>query len=127
MGSKVEKLIDLSGVEWFSDPNDREAGRITWVSDGEKSWEMLAGSTGPNARTEIGQRLISEEPMAMVSHRAILDLYPHSHDLGHLGASSSIGNLSRKLHPPRHHSLSGLEAEHGLPLTHIRTAIPYLP
>jgi hypothetical protein len=65
--SCVKLTTGFSGVEWYSDPNKREDGRITWVADGKKSWEMLAGATGPNAETEIGARLVSEEPMAMVS------------------------------------------------------------
>ena len=61
-------------MEWYSDPNKREDGRITWVADGKRSWEMLAGATGPNVDTEIGARLVSEEPMAMVSRCVLMTL-----------------------------------------------------
>lgn len=60
------KLIRI-GFEYFSNPNDRNAGYITWVADGKKSWTMHASATGPNPVTGVGQRLVSEEPMAMVS------------------------------------------------------------
>lgn len=51
----------------WADPNNRGDGYITWVSDGVKSWTMHASAVGPNAATGVGQRLIPEEPMAMVS------------------------------------------------------------
>ncbi|ORY27881.1 beta-glucan synthesis-associated protein-domain-containing protein [Naematelia encephala] len=54
------------GVEYYTDPNNRDDGHITWVAGGQKSWEMLPAAIGPNARTEVGQRLIPEEPMAMI-------------------------------------------------------------
>lgn len=57
------------GLEFFSDPNNRGNGKLTWMADGVKSWETLASATGPNTRTQVGQRLISEEPMAMVRSR----------------------------------------------------------
>lgn len=50
----------------FSDPNNRNSGYITWVADGKKSWTMYPAAVGPLSSMNIGQRLISEEPMAMV-------------------------------------------------------------
>lgn len=55
------------GVEVFADKNDVNGGYVTWVAGGVKTWTMKAKATGPNARVGIGQRLVSEEPMAMVS------------------------------------------------------------
>lgn len=54
------------GVEFYGNKDDRENSYITWVSSGVKSWTLLAGAIGANSKTEIGPRLISEEPMAMV-------------------------------------------------------------
>lgn len=56
----------LAGFEMFSDPNDRGSGYITWVANGKKSWTMYPAAVGPLSSMNIGQRLISEEPMAMV-------------------------------------------------------------
>lgn len=54
------------GFEYYGNPADRDNGYITWVASGTKSWTMHAAAVGPNSRTEIGQRLVAEEPMAMV-------------------------------------------------------------
>jgi len=48
------------------DPQNRENGFINWVADGERSWSLNAGAVGPDATVNISQRLISEEPMALV-------------------------------------------------------------
>ncbi|WVQ79795.1 hypothetical protein IAT38_001895 [Cryptococcus sp. DSM 104549] len=59
--------------EYYTDPNDRESGHITWVSDGEKSWTMYPAAVGPMESMGIGQRLISEEPMAMILNLGMSD------------------------------------------------------
>lgn len=46
---------------------DRDDGYITWYASDEPSWTLTAGAVGPNTRTRVGQRLISEEPMRSVS------------------------------------------------------------
>lgn len=51
------------GYEWWSDPKDRDAGYITWFSQGKPSWKITSKSIGPDSVTEISQRLIPEEPM----------------------------------------------------------------
>ena len=51
------------GYEWWSDPSDRDAGYITWYSQGKPSWKITAATIGPDDVTEISQRLIPEEPM----------------------------------------------------------------
>ncbi|OCF31258.1 glucosidase [Kwoniella heveanensis CBS 569] len=56
----------VHAVEMYSDPNNRDAGHITWVADGVKSWTMYPAAVGPDTTMGIGQRLIPEEPMAMV-------------------------------------------------------------
>ncbi|KAJ8454577.1 hypothetical protein ONZ51_g12947 [Trametes cubensis] len=54
------------GFEWWSDPNNRQDGYITWFADGQPSWKMTAATIGPDANTEISQRLVPEEPMYIV-------------------------------------------------------------
>ncbi|KAK1925290.1 beta-glucan synthesis-associated protein-domain-containing protein [Papiliotrema laurentii] len=54
------------GFEMWADPQNRNDGYITWVASGQKSWTMHASAVGPNPRVGVGQRLIPEEPMAMI-------------------------------------------------------------
>lgn len=54
------------GYEWFSDPNHRDQGFISWYVGNTTMWTMNPTAVGPEAETEIAQRLIPEEPM--VSH-----------------------------------------------------------
>lgn len=51
------------GYEWWSDPNHRDQGYVTWYSQGVEAWTMTAASIGPDPITEVSQRLIPEEPM----------------------------------------------------------------
>ncbi|KAJ7164658.1 glycoside hydrolase family 16 protein [Mycena crocata] len=54
------------GFEYWSDPDNRDDGYITWVSNGTESWSMTAAAIGPDSTVEIGQRLIPEEPMYII-------------------------------------------------------------
>lgn len=65
-----------AGVEMFADPNDRNGGHITWMANGKKSWTVRPSAVGPNDQTEIGQRLIPEEPMTMVSVNVLFMCLP---------------------------------------------------
>lgn len=51
------------GYEWWSDPSHRDQGYITWYSQGAKAWTMYPSAIGPDPVTQVGQRLIPEEPM----------------------------------------------------------------
>ena len=51
------------GCEWWSDPNNRDDGYITWFSQGKPSWKITAQTIGPDPVTQVSQRLIPEEPM----------------------------------------------------------------
>ena len=57
------------GFEYSAYPEDRDKGYITWVTDGKPSWTMKGTATPANSRTEIGARIIAEEPMALVSRQ----------------------------------------------------------
>ncbi|KAM0791358.1 hypothetical protein ACM66B_005825 [Microbotryomycetes sp. NB124-2] len=46
-------------------------GRITWAVNATPSWQLNSDAIGPNAEAQISQRLISEEPMAMILNLAI--------------------------------------------------------
>ncbi|POY72512.1 hypothetical protein BMF94_4338 [Rhodotorula taiwanensis] len=41
-------------------------GRITWAINREQTWQLNAAAMQPNSGTQIGQRLISVEPMYMI-------------------------------------------------------------
>lgn len=45
-----------------------EGARITWASDGQTAWSMLASGVQADNRTKISQRLISEEPMYLIAN-----------------------------------------------------------
>ncbi|GAA6011375.1 hypothetical protein JCM10207_008318 [Rhodosporidiobolus poonsookiae] len=46
-------------------------GRITWAINASQTWQLNANAFPPNDQTEIGQRNIAEEPMAIVLNLAI--------------------------------------------------------
>ncbi|KAI9631792.1 beta-glucan synthesis-associated [Dioszegia hungarica] len=54
------------GFEYYGNPKDRSNGYINWQSEGKQSWTMKASAVRANPISQVGQRLISEEPMAMV-------------------------------------------------------------
>jgi beta-glucanase (GH16 family) len=51
------------GYEWWSDPNHRDQGYVTWFSEGKEVVTIEASAVGPDSITQVSQRLISEEPM----------------------------------------------------------------
>jgi len=54
------------GFEWWSDPNNRQDGYITWFSNGTATWTVTAASIGPDSTVDISERLIPEEPMYII-------------------------------------------------------------
>lgn len=62
------------GFEYWSDPNDRQAGYINWQVDGKQSHGVWAPAVGPDQGPDgsgVGQRLIPEEPMSLVLNLGI--------------------------------------------------------
>ena len=51
------------GVEWWSNPDNRDEGYITWYLDGKETWRITAETVGGDSSIDMGPRLISEEPM----------------------------------------------------------------
>lgn len=51
------------GYEWWSDPNNRDSGYVTWFSQGSPTWKVTSQTIGPDSATEVSQRLIAEEPV----------------------------------------------------------------
>lgn len=56
-------LIPLAGYEYDPGPD----GRITWAINGSQTWELNASAMGPDEEAQIGQRLVSEEPMVSLA------------------------------------------------------------
>lgn len=71
-------LADLFSPEqygWEANADSANGGKdgyITWQTDGKKAWTMHASAVGPNPATQVGQRLVSEEPMVGRCHFAVL-------------------------------------------------------
>ncbi|KIK08000.1 glycoside hydrolase family 16 protein [Laccaria amethystina LaAM-08-1] len=54
------------GYELWADPNHRSNGYITWYSNGKPSWQITSAAVGPDATSQVSQRLIPEEPMYLI-------------------------------------------------------------
>jgi len=54
------------GFEYWSDPKNRDQGYVTWSVGDDKMWTMNAAAIGPDAKTEISRRPVSEEPMSII-------------------------------------------------------------
>lgn len=75
-----DSAYGIYGFEWWSDPNDRDSGYITWFSnpDGQsltKTWTLTSPAIGPNSGSQVSQRLISEEPHVCPLHSVRLCLF----------------------------------------------------
>jgi beta-glucan synthesis-associated protein KRE6 len=65
-----------TGVEFRGDPSDRANGFINWIAAGKPSAGLTALASGPDPTVGIGQRLISEEPMALVLNLGLSSTLP---------------------------------------------------
>lgn len=54
------------GFEYWSNPNDRDSGYVTWYSEGQPAWTITATSIGPDSIVDISSRIIPEEPMHII-------------------------------------------------------------
>lgn len=59
-------------LEWFADFNNRRNGHITWSVDGKRAWTMYPDAVAPNPRSQVGRRIIAEEPMYMIFNFAMV-------------------------------------------------------
>lgn len=51
------------GFEWWSNPAQLDESYVTWYSESAQTWKVTSASLGPDSNVNIGQRLISVEPM----------------------------------------------------------------
>jgi beta-glucanase (GH16 family) len=61
-------------LEWYADFKNRKNGHITWAVDGKRAWTMYPGAIAANPLTEIGDRIIAEEPMYMIFNYHMVSL-----------------------------------------------------
>ncbi|KAF8625530.1 hypothetical protein AX15_005334 [Amanita polypyramis BW_CC] len=62
------------GFEYWADPSNRQDGFVTWQVDGSPTYRMGVSAVGPDAGTngsQIGQRIIPEEPMSIILNLGI--------------------------------------------------------
>ncbi|WVQ82374.1 hypothetical protein IAT38_004502 [Cryptococcus sp. DSM 104549] len=71
------------GCEYQAFPDERDKGYITWYADNKTSWTMYADAVAPNSKTEVGRRIIPEEPMAIVFNLAMSNNFQNV-DFSHL-------------------------------------------
>ena len=67
-------FLTIAGFEYWSDPNNRQNGFINWQVDGQQTSTLWAAGVGPDQGTGgsgVGQRLIPEEPMAIILNLGI--------------------------------------------------------
>lgn len=54
-------------------------GRITWAYKNQPTWQINAAAMLPNAGTQVGQRLISVEPMYMYADVPLISRFAEDH------------------------------------------------
>ncbi|KAJ9100468.1 hypothetical protein QFC21_003507 [Naganishia friedmannii] len=62
----TSQQFNTYGMEWYANTNDRDNGYVAWIASGVRSWTVHASAMAPNPATEIGQRIIPEEPMYLI-------------------------------------------------------------
>lgn len=70
LGNEAYELTEQKfmkfGFEYDGDPKTRDSNYVTWFVDDDKTWTMNAAAVGPDERVDVGQRLVSEEPMSII-------------------------------------------------------------
>jgi len=62
------------GFEYWANPSNPSEGYITWMANGEQTQRMTESAVGPDmgtGGTQVGQRLIPEEPMSIVMNLGV--------------------------------------------------------
>ncbi|KAK0531270.1 hypothetical protein OC834_003024 [Tilletia horrida] len=61
----------IYGLEYEPASERQNDGYVTWISDGDRAWNLIGAALGPDVLTEIGQRLIPQEPMYPIMNLGI--------------------------------------------------------
>ncbi|PPQ72453.1 hypothetical protein CVT24_003119 [Panaeolus cyanescens] len=59
----------------FEYKNGFDDGYITWVNDNKLSWTLRAGALAPDLDTQVGQRIISQEPMYLIANLGLSETF----------------------------------------------------
>ena len=62
-------VFNSYGFEYI--PGGGKDSHVTWTLQGEPQWRLGSAAMGPNPATEIGQRLVPEEPMYILLNLGI--------------------------------------------------------
>ncbi|KAL1762328.1 beta-glucan synthesis-associated protein-domain-containing protein [Schizophyllum commune] len=54
------------GLEYWSNPDNRQEGYITWYINGKETWTLPAAALPARSNLDISERLIPEEPMYLI-------------------------------------------------------------
>lgn len=76
--------------QYRPDGSVARGGYISWYLGGELTWHMTDGALAPDAATPVGQRLIPEEPMAIVIELAASKLWTPALRLGSMALPASF-------------------------------------
>ncbi|KAF8527499.1 glycoside hydrolase family 16 protein [Hysterangium stoloniferum] len=66
------------GFEWFSDPNNRDSGFISWYVGDTTTWSMNPTAIGPDSVIQMSQRLIPEEAMSIIINFGMSPGFQHA-------------------------------------------------
>ncbi|KAJ7062523.1 beta-glucan synthesis-associated [Mycena amicta] len=71
----------VQGFEYLPGYDD---AYITWLTDNKVSWTLRASGVGPNALTDIGPRMITQEPMYIIMNLGLSHSFIWDIDFEHL-------------------------------------------
>ncbi|WFD30045.1 hypothetical protein MSPP1_001058 [Malassezia sp. CBS 17886] len=80
---ETENKPCVFGLEYDPDWNGDGSGHITFFVDGKPSWTVYGSAFGPDTKADIGQRVISTEPMSIIMNLGVrwTVVQAHSADL----------------------------------------------
>ncbi|WVQ73658.1 hypothetical protein IAR50_003238 [Cryptococcus sp. DSM 104548] len=70
--------FETYGFEYEEGPD----GYITWINGGEKAWTIRGAAMGPDEEAEVGQRIVSDEPMYIILNFGISENFGAIHYVG---------------------------------------------
>ncbi|WVQ81378.1 hypothetical protein IAT38_003502 [Cryptococcus sp. DSM 104549] len=82
-------------------------GYITWVNDGKKAWTIRGAAMGPNSEAQVGQRVVSEEPMYIIFNLGISENFGavDFHNLDKLWPATMEVDYVRVYQDPKAHNI----------------------
>jgi hypothetical protein len=72
-------VFDTWGFEYK--PGGDADSYITWMNSGDPMWRLNSQAIGPNAATEVGQRLVPPEPMYVLLNLGVSSSFSYGESL----------------------------------------------